>query len=200
MNKIFVIGFPKCGTKSFQQSFTNCGLQSIHVIDKRGIQDFTSLAAYRIKTAKENGLPLLKDLSDYTAYSLLSNCNNYYRYWPQLLDVPTLDIQYPNSHFIFNDRNMDNWIRSINNWVDFGQIFRKRLIKFDIPGLPKGKGKEDQELKDWYLWHKNNMIDYFRHKNNFIIYNIENDHSDKLKEFLNLDNFVMTHTNKTIYQ
>lgn len=43
------------------------------------------------------------------------------------------------------------------------------------------------------------MIDYFKIKNkdNFIIFNIESDGGDKLAEFLEIQNFVWCHKNKS---
>lgn len=195
-NKIFVIGFPKCGTTSLQESFLRVGMPSIHwgnSIDNTHV----FLAAHKIETAKKEGLPLLTYLSDYKAFTQMEACIYEYCYWPQMLDTPALDSQYPNSKFIFNDRNTEKWIKSVSRWVVHGQNLRERFIKFDIPGLPKGKGKEDKELEDWYLWHKNNMIDYFKNKDNFIVFNIENDDPKKLGEFLQIENFSLPHLNRS---
>jgi hypothetical protein len=199
MNKIFVIGFPKSGTSSIQASLTNAGISSIN-----WGKDEISIGKC-IKESKEKNEPLLSTLNLYQGFTQMEICIDQTRcYWPQLVDVPLLDQQYPNSKFIFNDRNIDNWLKSLHNWnINTGPIRQsgesliERIIKLDIPGLPKNKGKTDDELKDWYLQHKNNMIDFFKNKDNFVIFNIESDSGDKLAEFLEMKNFSWCHTNKS---
>jgi hypothetical protein len=104
---------------------------------------------------------------------------------------------------VFN-RNIDNWIRSLRYWnINTGPIRQKgqslieRIIRLNIPGLPRGRGKTDEELKYWYLEHKNNMMDFFQHKSNFTIFDIELDSGDKLAEFLEMQNFFWCHKNKS---
>jgi len=195
-NKIFVIGFPKCGTTSLQESFSRLNIPSLHWAD--GPTDKSiALVALNIENAKKERLPLLTHLDKYKAFTQMEACIYDYCYWPQLLDVPTLDQQYPNSKFIFNNRDIQKWIRSVTNWVVQGQNLRNRLIKFDIPGLPKGKGKEDKDLEDWYLWHKNNMIDYFKNKDNFMVFDIEKDDPKELGSFLGIKDFILPHLNKS---
>jgi hypothetical protein len=199
MNKIFVIGFPKSGTSSIQTSLTNAGVLSIHW-GKGGIS-----VGKCIEESKEKNEPLLSKLDLYQAFTQMETCIDEHRcYWPQLVDVPLLNQQYPNSKFIFNDRNIDNWLKSLHNWnINVGPIREKgeslieRIIKLDIPGLPKNKGKTDDELKSWYLQHKNNMIDFFKNKDNFLLFNIELDSGDKLADFLEIQNFSWCHKNKS---
>jgi hypothetical protein len=199
MNKIFVIGFPKSGTTSIQESLTSAGISSVHW----GVDNI--VVGTSIQKAKSQNKPLLSEINTYQAFTQMETCIDKDRcYWPQLVDVPSLDQQYPDSKFIFNDRNIDNWLKSLHNWnINTGPIRQsgesliERIIKLDIPGLPKNKGKTDDELKDWYLQHKNNMIDFFKNKDNFVIFNIESDSGDKLAEFLEMRNFAWCHTNKS---
>lgn len=194
--RIFVIGFPKCGTTSLHYSFINKGISSIHWA--KNPDNLINLVGISIKTAKKDNVPLLSYVNDYKAFSQMETClNDELCYWPQLVDVPTLDKQYPKSKFIFNDREISKWIKSISSWViKYGNL-RSRLINTNIPGLPLGAGKEDHELENWYLWHKNNMIDYFKNKDNFIVFDIEKDRSEKLGVFLNIKDFKLLHLNKS---
>jgi hypothetical protein len=41
------------------------------------------------------------------------------------------------------------------------------------------------------------MIDFFKNKDNFLIFNIELDSGDKLAEFLEIKNFSWLHENKS---
>lgn len=213
MNKIFVIGFPKCGTTSIHDSLLNAGIKSSHwqipakdnfEVNKSGPRQVSPIGCL-IKKAKQEGNKLLYYLNGYEAFTqmdanfLYKNNSKLFCYYPQLEDVPTFDIEYPNSRFIFNDRKISNWIRSLINWAPNkkSKLNYKDVIKIsDIPGLPRGKG-DDEDLKRWYLWHKNNMIDYFKHKDNFLVFNIEKDPAQKLGDFLEIKNFVFLHSNKT---
>jgi len=193
-SRIFVIGFPKCGTSSIHFSLEHIGIKSIHWAHNP--DSLIGLVGISIQKAKNEGLPLLTYLSEYAAFTQMETCiNNDLCYWPQLLDVALLDEQYPGSRFIFNDRNISGWIRSVTNWnLPIGNL-RKRLIALDIPGLPSGVGEKDSELEDWYLWHKRNMIDYFKGKDNFILFNIEEDSEQKLGDFLGIKDFNFYHKN-----
>jgi protein O-GlcNAc transferase len=209
MNKIFVIGFPKSGTTSMYTSLTLAGIPSIHW----STDDFLPIktpneiiVGISIQKSKYQSKPLLSELNNYQAFTQMEVCIDEKRcYWPQLVDVPLLYQQYPNSKFIFNDRNIDNWLRSLCRWnISAGPIRQKgeslieRIIRLDIPGLPKNKGKTDEELKYWYVQHKNNMMDFFKNKDYFLIFNIELDSGDKLAEFLEIQNFSWFHTNKSL--
>ena len=167
INKIFVVGFPKCGTTSIHDALCDAGIKSIHWgwynspkymphhITRFG-KKVTSVGVM-IKEAKDKGRPLLYFLNQFNAFTQMDVTVNQYNYWPQLEDVPLLDRQYPNSKFIFNTRPLDKWISSVNRWGDM----KTRLTKANIPGLPYGIGYNDKELVDWHNWHKNNMIKYF---------------------------------------
>jgi hypothetical protein len=195
-NKIFVVGFPKCGTTSIHYSILTQGIKSIHWAKDPDLR--TNLVGVSIRKAKENGLPLLNYLNNYRAFTQMESCidqNNCY--WPQLQDIPLLEKQYPNSRFIFNDRNPEKWIKSVTNWnISIGNL-RSRLVSLDIPGLPAGVGHKDSELLDWYDWHKSNMIKFFEGKSNFIIFNVEKDEPQKLGNFLGIKEFYLPHLNRS---
>lgn len=205
MNKIFVIGFPKCGTTSIHESIIRKGIKSIHWAEDWVYQKAHPLEEIKkgvvgslIEKAKKEKKKLLSYLDKYQAITQMEVC--YTKdccYWPQLLDVPTLNEQYPNSRFIFNDRNIKKWIISITNWkINSWPSLRERISNLDLPGLPAGVCS-DSDLEKWYNWHKDNMINYFKDKDNFIIFNIENDPHQKLGEFLGIKNFTLSHSNKS---
>lgn len=207
-NKIFVIGFPKCGTTSIHNSLINVGIKSCHwhieIGPKCELTGLTNVSPVGclIKKAKKEKKELLFYLNDYQAFTqldanFLHSGNKLFSYYPQIEDTIFLDKSYPNSKFIFNYRNTSNWIRSLDNWLSGGVSYREVIKMSDIPGLPIGLGS-DQDLINWYYWHKNNMIDYFKNKNNFILFNIESDNPQKLGDFLGFNNFTFFHSNKTI--
>lgn len=195
-DRIFVVGFPKCGTSSLQYSLEASGIESLHWAD---LVNFTDLAGMAIKKAKQQKLPLLTYVNKYRAFTQMETCiDENMCYWPQLLDVPLLEEQYPNSKFIFNDRDVSRWIRSVTHW-NAGSLgnLRTRLTVLDIPGLPKGAGAKDSELENWYVWHKKKMINHFKGKDNFIVFDIEKDPDVKLGSFLGIDNFNFYHKNSS---
>jgi len=195
-NKIFVVGFPKCGTTSIHYSLLANGINSIHWAKDPDQQ--TRLVGISIQRAKAEGLPLLTYLNDYDAFAQMETCiSQSFCYWPQLQDVPLLEAQYPNSKFLFNDRDPKNWIKSVSNWnISIGNL-RSRLSHLDIPGLPAGIGQEDDDLLNWYKWHKSNMIKHFEGKDNFIVFDVEKDDPQKLGNFLGIKKFQLPHLNKS---
>lgn len=221
MERIFLIGFPKVGTTSLHYAFKSVGYNSIHWAPdwywdpyydihgnklkepnsiRSGSDTLTLLNGYRIKKAKEEKKNLLHYLSEFNAFTQMdATMPPLFSYWPQLEDVPTLREQYPDGKFIFNDRILDKWVVSVTNWRPNGwkNTLRERIVESDLPGLPLGVGEKDEDIKKWYLWHKNNMIDYFKNKNNFIVFNIEQDSHKKLEEFLGVKNLVINHINKS---
>jgi hypothetical protein len=201
--KIFVVGFPKAGTTSIHYSLIKAGIKSNHWAwyncpsDLAYVKRFSVPAApvgMLIKRAKEENLPLLHYLSEFDAFTQMDvSLNEELNYWPQMEDISTLDAQYPGSKFIFNDRPMEKWLKSVIHWG----TLRRRLGKLDIPGLPLRVGYLNRELINWYNWHKNNMINYFKGRDNFIIFNIENDSPQKLADFLGLESIVWSQRNKS---
>lgn len=205
MNKIFVIGFPKCGTTSIHDSLLKSRIKSIHwgedwVYERPYKLDeiINGLVGCLIEKAKKEKKDLLHYLDNYKAITQMEVCyNSDCCYWPQLVDVPALDKQYPNSKFIFNNRDIKNWLKSITKWkINSWPSLRDRIKDCDLPGLPAGRGS-DEDLESWYNWHKQNMVDYFYGKDNFIIFDIEKDAQEKLGEFLEIKDFIFFHSNKS---
>jgi len=206
MSKIFVIGFPKAGTSSIEYACKCAGLKALHWAKynlRRSEMHFchvfrhhmpASSVGMLIKMAKEDGLPLLYYLSGFDAFTQMDvSLSDKLSYWPQLVDVPLLDQQYPNSKFIFNTRPMHKWISSVNRWGNMKQ----RLTRLDLPGLPKGVGSKDEELVAWNHWHMNNMLDYFTgHEEKLLVFDIENDDPIKLANFIGIQNIVWEQKNK----
>ena len=102
INKIFQIGFNKCGTVSVYHFFENNGLKPIH-------WDMGRLAD-TIKRNYESNLPILNGYEGYDCFTDMENVNN--NNYAHLTYYKEFDIQYPNSKFILNLRPIDNWIKS----------------------------------------------------------------------------------------
>ena len=65
--------------------------------------------------------------------------------------VKSLVKDYPGAKFILNIRDMNEWLKSVDNHNDM----RQRLIRADLAeyGLPVGIGVEDKQLSDWVEKH-----------------------------------------------
>ncbi len=122
-SKIFCIGLNKTGTTSLHEAFKILGFRSVHfTCDKGNIKDI-------IKTNYEKGVDLLLSIDHFDAYSDWNHPSTNLLY-------KKLDQQYPNSKFILNIRNLEDWLLS-----------REKHVK-RIPNL-KQKQKENP-LHPWY--------------------------------------------------
>jgi hypothetical protein len=167
-NKIFQIGFNKCGTTSLHQMFIDSGLKSIH-------WDGGNIAKKIHSNIKQNKAPL-DGVDKYDCYTDIENIDT--NSFPLIDYYELLDKAYPNSLFILNTRPLDNWIKSRLNHQSgsYANTFKNVL------GV-----KTDEELitiwREQWTEHHNKAIDYFKNSDNFIIFDIETE-GDKLTEFL----------------
>ena len=185
MNKIFIIGFNKTGTRTLHNYFEKNGYLSIHWEYRR--------LAKKIKYNYENNNPLLSGYEQYKVYSDMEDHINYN--YAHITYFKELDKQYPNSKFILNIRNVDNWIKSRNRHMDgkYKDYFLFRL-KITIEELNK-------KWRDEYYQHCNNVINYFKNTSKLLIFDIEKDKVNKLNEFFPefiLSSKYYTHEGKTI--
>ena len=167
-NKIFQIGFNKCGTTSLHQMFIESGLKSVHW----GGGNIAKKIDSNIKQNK----PPLNGVDKYDCYTDIENIDT--NSFPLIKNYELLDKTYPNSLFILNTRPLDNWIKSRLNHEggEYTNTFKNVL------GVTT-----DEELRtigtEQWTEHHNKAIDYFKNRDNFIIFDIETE-GDKLTEFL----------------
>jgi hypothetical protein len=165
-NKIFQIGFNKCGTTSLHKFFKANDLKSIHWGDAK-------LAKKIVENHKLNK-PILSEYEDYDCYTdMESSDDNIFIY---LTHFKELDKQYPNSKFILNVRDVDLWIQSKLNHPSYLDSYKS------ITGLDT-----NSVIIHWReIWDKHikNVTTYFKNRDNdFLMFNIENE-SDKLINFM----------------
>lgn len=182
MNKIFQIGFNKCGTNSFCFLFNSVRpiLRCVH-------WDYGRLA-YTIHRNFLENKPLLTGYDDFIFFADMEgtvdgNKNSEFIYAHKEY-YKLLDEQYPESKFILNTRNIHDWIRSRKahtNRSDYEipSYFERCKFHYKL---------NDQELVDrWVLdWrnHHEDVIDYFKYRpNDLLVYDINNDSIDKIKNF-----------------
>jgi hypothetical protein len=167
-NKIFQIGFNKCGTTSLHKMFIDSGLKSVH-------WDGGNIAKKIDSNIKQNKPPL-DGVDNYDCYTDIENVET--NTFPLINYYELLDKAYPNSLFILNTRPLDNWIQSRLNHQggEYANTFKKVL----------GVDTNEELVKIWTeQWdgHHNKAIDYFKNCDNFIIFDIETE-GDKLTDFL----------------
>lgn len=168
MGKIFQIGFNKCGTTSIHRMLITNGVNSIHW-DKGRLSK-------SIKLNIENGLPPLKGYDSYQSFLDMEHLKEGGGYYHSYAHYESFDKAYPGSCFILNIRNVDKWIDSRLAHVGYlMESMREQGDTFDTVV---------EKWKQHHATHIENVIKYFEGKDSLLIYDIENDSSDKVSEFL----------------
>lgn len=211
--RIFLIGFNKCGTNSFHELFNNyCSplITSIHW--NRG---------YLARDIHDNILSGKKPLEGYESYSVYSDMECFRTKNEKISFVSIakdyfdlLDVHYPDSKFILNTRNVDNWISSrMKHMCDFSPMkygFTKKL-QTQIPYIEYHKqayGIDDTNQiinlwkEEWYNHHET-VVSYFASTpRKLLVFDIEKDSFSKITEFFLPHGFIfetdqLPHINKT---
>lgn len=168
-NKIFQIGFNRCGTTSIHQFFLDNGLKSIH-------WDRGNLAR-RIKMNSLAKLPLLKGYEEYECFTdMESPITGDFAY---IEHYKELDRQYPGSKFILNLRDIEDWIKSRLNHGEGRYI--------NIYKRNENLTNDEDVISHWRdIWHKHieDVKNYFKDRpDDLLVFDIK-DESDKFVEFM----------------
>lgn len=162
MERIFLIGFNKCGTTSFHNFFEANGIASVHWAGNE-------LARCLRRNCRLPWVPPLWRIDRWLAYGDLiavpgTPWGADRPYAGPLIEAnglfPKLHKAYPRSLFILNTRDPDAWVRSrlVHDKGRFASVYLEEL---------RHRGVTNQEaLKDFWLqqWHQhhNNVRTYFR--------------------------------------
>ena len=187
---ILLIGFPKCGTSSFQHLFQMLGLRSIHH-DCCG-----KFIGHMILKNKLKNKKLLSGLESYDCITQMdvSHPSSKPSYWPQLFDFKQLYKEYPDSLFIFNTRHPENLLRSFRNWKN-GDIVERLHTHFPEL-LPKN---DDRMFIKLVTEHFSRVTSFFTEQKTakFIVFDIEKDCVTKLSPYIDLKGIKFPHKNKS---
>ena len=186
-DKIFQIGFNKCGTSSLAAFFSDNGVSTLHWSRGNiGKRLYLNISA---------GLPVLTGMSRFMAFSdMESTKDNIYghRYFREIF------AEYPDSYYILNTRDKGNWIRSRLNHNN-GLLLKIMKENFGF--------SESQTIRYWSLeWdaHHAAVTDFYKDKGKFLVFDIEKDTPQKLCEFLkpsfSFDPRLWGHYNKSKVQ
>lgn len=193
---IILLGFPKSGTISFSELFTELNYNTFHWVYKND-HDYIG---NRIKDNKFNEIQLLSFFDepiDNIAITQMDICiNKYCCYWPQLIDFKLLYEQYPDAIFILNTRDPIKILNSMKKWQDFD----KRIMNFN-PELFVGLiGNDDEKIIQLIQVHYHNVRLFFQNLPNskFIEYDIDNDNITKLNKYIDTKGLEFPESNKSI--
>lgn len=183
--KIFQIGFNRCGTLSLFRFFTSNEVPSVHWMGGN--------LARRMHKNKRRNQPLLEEISEYVFYSDMEYVGakeiiEAYKYYK------TLDEQYPDSKFILNTRDKNEWIESRVNHRN-GSYLKRYMQCYN-----KSKDEMIRLWKQDWEKHTSEVLQYFTNRNNLLVYHIKNDDPQKIIDFLPNINFIasdMPHVNKS---
>ena len=172
-NKIFVIGLNKTGTLTIHSLFKANGFKSVHwgVVDSNPKYKSNGIEESVLYNLKNNNNLLDKELDEkYQVFSDIQNLS---------LNFELLDKQYPNSLFIYNYRNVNNWIVSrlnhkCGNYLNYWRKNKKKLNLSDTEVI--------EEWINLHRTHHEKVMSYFKNNKNFIYYNIE---EESIQEFIN---------------
>jgi len=174
--KVFFIGFNKTATTAFHKLFLDSGYKSYHHKKNK--------KKYLAKIIHENYLnndPILKTIDDADCYSDLVysthdeyiEANSFYK---------EIFREYPNSYYVLQTRNIDNWICSRLKHIGTESFAYRVCNVLDIT---------ERELIDYwknlYSSRVSEIINFYKNKSNFIIFDIDNDEITKLTQFLSVD-------------
>lgn len=178
--KIVQIGFNRCGTLSMNEFFKNNGLNCTH-------WDNGKLAS-KIHDNYVRRKPIISGYEDYDFISDMENSIydiKSYEYFREINE------QYPNTIFILNYRDVDSWVISRlkhNNGNYLSNAIKN--YKTDEKGVIS-------IWKEHYRKHINNVVSYFRDKDNLILFNLgkNDDFIEKISKYLVIKNPVFPKRN-----
>jgi len=169
--KIFFIGFNKCGTTAIHHFLHYQGIRSAH--RKVGNEILTEQIERRLSSPAD----LKRYLSRWTAYSdlilsseeLMIDGHRHFRLFHHL---------FPNAYFVLNDRDIEAWIASLMRHRE-GELFRRSM---NFHGLD-----EDGMKELWRAHHASHMAavkEHFGASPRFLHFRIDTDPVEILVNFL----------------
>ncbi|MCP3659848.1 MAG: hypothetical protein GY830_05840 [Bacteroidetes bacterium] len=205
---IFQIGFQKCGTAALFNIFEKNNISSIHyMIGKK--RKGKPLRTFMFENYLNNEL-ILGDLTDKTRFysdfkiyidpilydTSLKFLNDEYKFGSYRTWYEVLIEQYPTSKYILNIRPVNNWLKSRHTFL-YPYIKKESLAYFFKNSLNSIYQDDlDVVIGSKEIWYKYicELIYYFKKKNllnDLLIFDIEDDHINKLIDFFEKFNLVL---------
>jgi hypothetical protein len=178
--KIFQIGFNRCGTVSLWQYFAKCGIPGVHW--ERGDLARSIYHQYRANTKLLTNYSDVVFFSDMESDIVIDGKPNWI--YAHVDYYKVLDAQYPDSKFILNTRNVEDWIKSRSHFfMTPGGDKAEYLNYAKIVHKTDTQGVHNLWRKQWEDHHKD-VKEYFASRpKDLLVYNIDTDDSSKLLAF-----------------
>lgn len=174
-----MIGFNKCGTRTLHSFFKGNRIRSAHWECETRPDKRTTRIAKQMSDNISSGQPVLTGMTHYQAFSDLITlteteiieANSFFR---------EMHHDHPDAFFIFNDRPMEDWIKSRLNH-ELGRLgsFVGRYAK--VCNI-----NEDAVPDLWrtqYTDHKRAVLDHFQGHSRFLHFDITQDGPESLRSF-----------------
>lgn len=196
---IILIGFPKCGTSSFNKLFTLLKFKTYHW--KYGTKFIGELINNNFKNQKRLLSFLDKDIESSCPYVCLTqmdlHLNDKKGFFPQQTHIDQLYHENRDALFILNYRSPERLLRSFKKWGAYDRRFMDYTPEL-FQNIDCGLSDDERVLK-MITNHYDMMIQYFSDKPcKFVKFDIENDSISILSEFIDLKDYkYLPHENKS---
>ena len=156
------LGFPKSGTSSLYDYYTCGNVGSSHhkcKLETCGECVFANVEAGRAPLDSCGNYAFYGQLDidgiGYDSEGSWPGDKHALCYFPQLSALQELHDAYPTARFTLTTRPPAHWLASVDGWG-----LRDRLVDCNLPGLPEGKGADDQELMAWFSSHLDTVREF----------------------------------------
>ncbi|MDF3382729.1 MULTISPECIES: sulfotransferase [Sulfitobacter] len=189
--RIVNLGLPKTGTTTLTDALRHAGLKVADWRIRKGQSSSTEITGAhvgRIIYADyfASGDPLAR-LHEFDVINEMSAVRHDRSLWPQT-DWGVLNAiqhHHPEVKFLLSHRDPARTANSMMRWNNLG---RRRLPQADVPGLPRGFGRDEAELARWIEGHFAFCRRVFAGCANFLEFDIEDPEArDKIADYLEID-------------
>lgn len=189
--RVVNLALPKTGTTTLTDALRHAGLTvadwRIRAGQSRN-KDLKGMHLGKILYADyfATGDPLAR-LGEFDVINEMSAVREDQSLWPQtdwgLLSA--IQAHHPEVKFILTTRNPAKTADSVMRWNNLG---KRRLPAADVPGLPRGFGRSEDELARWMTAHYAFCRRMFEGESNFMEYDIEDPQAPaKISAYLGID-------------
>jgi hypothetical protein len=173
--RIFLIGFNKTATRAFSAFFDGNGIPAIHWDENKmaGVMASNLSNGRKVLDGYDSEFKFFSDFISLTESSKTEG-NSFFR---------EMDLHYPGSYFILNNRDTASWIlsRELHNKGIFLEK-NMSIMQTDDPDVVRAQWKKEKET------HEREVREYFKGRRDFIEIDINSDGiPQKLSEFLEME-------------
>ena len=152
------MGFPKAGSTSMYEAFRRAKFTASHwTCDARN----KLLCGECMKDAKVKGIPLLESCGNFTVFTQMDYMdNNETCIWPQIEYLDDLYKEAPDAMWLLPMRNVTDWIKSVNKWIDMRKRFQ--ICNFPHINFEGIDSESDETMKLFYCNHVKQIRHFVR--------------------------------------